>query len=126
MARIGQIIVWDPVQGKCVEIDKKTPTEGAAPAVHDDTIPDTESYATDEGRVFNSKSALMRHYREHGYECTGGDHLTGQQPKVRHKANREEIVADIREAERKIKWGMSPSTEKEKERWRREEEKFRR
>ena len=119
----GITIVWDPIQGKCVEQHLKIDPENVAPYVQDDTIPDTESYATDEGKKFNSKSALMRHYKEHGYECTGGDHLTGSPVQGRrYKANPEEIRATVMEAERKIKWGMAPCTERDKERWRQENE----
>jgi hypothetical protein len=47
-------------------------------SIHLDEIPPTESHATDEGKIFTSKSKLFQHYKEHGYECTGGDHLTGR------------------------------------------------
>lgn len=127
MARNGQVFVYDPVQKKVVERSQVIGEENVAPYVQDDTIPDTESYATDEGKKFNSKSALMRHYKEHGYECTGGDHLTGTPVQGRqYKASREEIVAEVLEAKRKIEWGMAPSTEKERERWRQENERLKR
>lgn len=83
-----------------------------APFVHPDTIPPTESMATDKREVFESKSALMRHYAEHGYECVGKVDVRG--PKE-YKPDQQQIADDWREAERLAKWGMVPLTEREKQ-----------
>lgn len=125
--KIRQIGVWNKELQKVVWYDEDgIPLEGVAPAVWDDTIPPTESMATAEGKVFDSKSALMRHYKEHGYECTGGDHITGRGIQdYRHKSSKEEIKADILEAKRKLQWGEVPMTELEKEVCRREERAYR-
>jgi hypothetical protein len=119
-----------------------TSTEVDAPFVQDDTIPDTESYATDERRIFDSKKALNQHYKMHGFECTGGSHLTGRgiqdiEKKVKDsppERNRKlewgmlrvdpEIRREVLELKRKLEWGMARLTEKEKERCLREEREF--
>jgi len=78
---------WDGTLGKVVEIGAKD-APSVAPNVQDDTIPATVSHATDEGKVFTSRSALYAHYKKHGYECTGGDHFTGKGvADVRHKSD---------------------------------------
>jgi hypothetical protein len=109
-----------------------------APYVIDDTIPPTVSHATSEGLVFTSRSKLYAHYKEHGFECDGGAHnigrFTGPRPKkFDPEAERSrkaewgmlkldpDIRASVMEARRKVKWGMAPLTEREKERCQREE-----
>jgi len=109
-----------------------------APNVQDDSIPPTVSHATDEGLVFTSRKALYDHYRQHGFECTGGTHLRGRaagpKPKVfecdEERARKAqwgmlkvdpELRAAVMEAQRKAKWGMAPLTEREKEACTREE-----
>ena len=121
--------------------DEEKEEKPKAPFVHEDTIPDTESYATDEGKVFDSKQKLFEHYRANGYECTGGDHLTGKEVKVEKKVHeceaernrkaewgmlpvKPQIKAAVAEAYRKAKWGMAPLTEKEKERCLEEEREY--
>ena len=96
-----------------------------APTVISDDIPPTVSHATSEGLIFTSKSALRRHYRQHGFEETGGSHLTGRAlTDCRHKANREEIKRDLLETRRKLMWGEIPVSEKEREVCRREERQY--
>jgi hypothetical protein len=83
--------------------------------IQTDELPEAvESYATDEGLKFTSKSALRRHYKEHGYEDTGGSHLSKGSPKP-YKSNYEEIRNSVAESLNKLKWGMAPLTEKERE-----------
>lgn len=115
-----------------------------APAVQDDTIEPTMSHATDEGLIFDSKSKLYEHYKQNGYECTGGDHLTGSG--IGDKSKRKtfdcpeeiarkaewgmlkvdpEIKGEVMEAARKIKWGMAPQTEMEKQRCLEEKRRYR-
>lgn len=87
-----------------------------APYVQDDTIPPTVSHATDEGRVFTSRAALYAHYKEHGFECTGGSHLTGKSfTDFEYKSDIEDVRADLYDTYNKLQWGMIPLTEKEKE-----------
>ena len=59
--------------GQMVRVDLEAPVE--VHGVIQDTIEPTISYATKDKQVFTSRSALMAHYAEHGYKCTGGDHL---------------------------------------------------
>lgn len=93
--------------------------------VQGDEIPPTISHATDEGKVFTSWSKLQQHYKEHGYECTGGAHLTGRGvADWKYKANVNELRADILEAKRQLEWGMAPLTEREKELCQREERSY--
>ena len=110
-------------------------------AVHEDTLLDPiESMATPEGKKFDSKSAYKKHLAEHGYEITGGDHLTGKNTDEPRKIKdwREEqrkaewgmrppddITAALREQQRKIKWGMAPKTEEDEAKWKEEERKYR-
>jgi hypothetical protein len=84
--------------------------------VQDDTIPPTVSHATDEGKVFTSRSQLYQHYRENGFECTGGDHFTGRGVMDWHyKADPADIRRDAEIALNQLRWGMAPVSEREKE-----------
>lgn len=118
----------DKQSGKSIEVVKSLPPE--IHSVQDDTIPPTVSHATDEGLVFTSLSKLKAHYAEHGYEISGGDHLTGRGAldfKRRFDDPREyaravqwgmaeidpDMWAETAEALRKVKWGMAPISERE-------------
>ncbi len=90
-----------------------------APFVITDEIDPVVSYATDEGKVFDSRSALKAHYKEHGFEMTGGDHIKTEAQKraeaAEYKAKRfEDIKKDVQITLNKTKWGMAPITEREK------------
>ena len=85
-------------------------------AVKDDTMDPFVSHATSEGKVFDSMSKYKEHLERHGYEITGGDHITGVTMEThRPRASREEINASVMKAIQLNKWGMAPLTEKEKE-----------
>jgi len=108
--------------GKLVEIFTAEQLRKKSAHVLEDTIDPVVSHATDEGLVFDSRSKLNAHYKLNGYECTGGDHLTGSSvTNHKHKADGAAIRATVSEELRKQKWGMAPMTEKEKERCLREE-----
>jgi len=128
---------WDAKQMMMVPVGEAA-KDVDAPFVQDDTIPPTMSHATDEGRIFESRSELEAHYRLHGFECTGGAHNTGRATGPKRKifdceaerARKAEwgmlkidpdIRATVAEQLRKTKWGMAPITEREKERCTREE-----
>lgn len=119
-----------------VPVVKEAPKE--IHAVHQDTIEPTESHATDERKIFTSRCALMEHYRQHGFECTGGAHIQGKAVGPNRKQFESEaerarkaewgmlkvdpdVRATVAEQARKVKWGMAPLTEREKERCTREE-----
>ena len=116
MARRGEIFQFDPSDGKvksAKEIRKQYPD---APMVVTDEIPPTVSHATDEGLVFTSLTKLFEHYKEHGFECTGGDHLTGKSwMDSRPKSDPEDIRRDLAINLKAMKWGNLPLTEREKE-----------
>ena len=104
---------WDKKLKAMVEI---TPETKEFHYVQDDTILPTVSHATDEGKVFTSRSALYEHYRQHGYECTGGSHLTGKGVfDYKYKCNPEDLRRDIEQGLNQVKWGMAPISEKERE-----------
>jgi hypothetical protein len=133
-----KLFVFDKRQNRMVPMGSQL-KDVEAPFVQDDTIPPTLSHATDEGLVFDSRSKLNEHYRQHGFECTGGDHLTGKmftgetgkvfdsEAERSRKAEwgmlniDPEIRALALEARRKAKWGMAPLSEREKESCLREE-----
>lgn len=121
MGNIGRRWKWDKTLEKVVEIGvDDVPLE--IHNVQDDTIPPTVSHATDEGKVFTSRSALYAHYKEHGYECTGGAHLTGKGvADFKYETDVEGLRSDIAENLNKIKWGMAPISERERELCRMEE-----
>lgn len=98
------------------EEDRKTPK---LHFVQDDTIEPTMSHATDEGKIFTSRSELNKHYKEHGFECTGGSHLTGKglYDFKYPKPNPREIRDTIEKVACELDAGMHPLTEKERERW---------
>lgn len=120
-----RIYYWNPDTQKMEERKPYRRPEVNAPAVWGDEIPPTVSHATDEGRVFESRSALYRHYKENGFECTGGDHLTGRGlSDYRHRSSIEDIRADLLETKRQCEWGMAPVSDMQRERWNREERSY--
>lgn len=108
----GQRGRWRFKNGTFEPVTKETKLVNA-PFIQPDTIPPTESMATANREIFDSKSRLMEHYKKHGYECTWGERPKG--PKG-YKPDKEQIANDWREAERLAKWGMVPLSEKEKQR----------
>lgn len=119
---IRRIFKYNPISKEAVEVTPGRAPEVNAPYVQDDTIPPTMSHATDEGKVFDSRSKLYAHYKENGFECTGGSHLCGYGVSdYRHKADIEEIRRDCAESLRRLQWGMVPVSDKEREICKREE-----
>lgn len=115
----------EPIRGRFrfnPETQKLEPFgETRRPQAHNiltDTIAPTESYATAEGRVFDSRSALDRHYREHGYERCSKDELQKTPPK--HEFNFREHKECWERAENDLRYGNVDLTEWEKEQCRRE------
>lgn len=77
-----------------------------------DEIPPTMSHATPEGKVFTSRSALFRHYKEEGVECTFGEHI---KPEPRKKLTPEQLKDMWAKAEADAKYDRVPMTEAEKQ-----------
>lgn len=67
---------FDKASGQMARMGLPEPIE--IHGVIQDTIEPTFSNATLEKKVFTSRSALLEHYAQHGYKCTGGDHLLKQ------------------------------------------------
>lgn len=117
------IYKWDAEKKQIVEKHRAAPAE--LHYVQDDTIPPTVSHATDEGLVFTSRAAINEHYKQHGFECTGGSHLTGKGfADWKYKSDPDDIRRDAEIALNKLKWGMAPMTEREKESCLREERNY--
>jgi hypothetical protein len=140
MSTRNKVYRYDNKTGTAVEIKPKSAPIVDAPFVQDDTIPPTESHATDERKIFDSRQKLFEHYKQHGFECTGGSHLKGRHAGPHNRKVFESDAERARKAEwgmlkvdptvrdtvakefNKTKWGMTPLTEREKERCSREEE----
>lgn len=118
MGTRGIIGKWSEEEQQVIWYDKQDGYRMTHGLVMDE-IPPTESYATNERKVFTSRSKLLQHYDEEGFVCTGGDHLTGKglADAKPPKANREEINDSVREAIRLNNYGMAPMTEKERHEW---------
>ncbi len=125
-----ETLVWDKATQKMVPLNKKK-VDVDAPFVQMDEIPPTMSHATSEGLVFTSRSKLLQHYKENGFECTGGSHLTGEGigPKRKERLDPREIArraewgmlrvdpeirAEVMKAKQRLEWGMAPLSEREK------------
>lgn len=116
MSNRGRAWRYDKILERCVEVGTADDPRCELHYVQDDTIPPTVSHATDEGKVFTSRSALYAHYKEHGYECTGGSHHTGKgMMDWKYKADPVDLRRDIEINLNKIKWGMAPISERERE-----------
>lgn len=103
--------VYDPVIGEFIRAPEHYVNPVAAPAVHQDSMEPTMSM-TGTNKIYESKSALRREYKELGFVETG----KAPDPchRERYKANRGEIRATVAEQVRKRKWGMVPLDEKQR------------
>lgn len=72
---IRGVFIWDKEKQRMVPKKDFKKKIIAAPFVQQDTIEPIMSHATREGKVFESKSALRRHYKEHGFRETGGEDM---------------------------------------------------
>lgn len=108
----------DPETGESIWVDLREAQDEArkrSANVIEDTVEPFMSHATAEGKMFDSMSAYKQHLEDNGMEITGGDHLTGNTVENhRYKADRNAINATVREAMRRVEWGMEPFNEKEK------------
>ena len=62
---------WDKNLKKVVQVDIGEQEEVKAPAVHQDTIDPIVSHATNEGKIFDSRSKYEAHLKEHGFKING-------------------------------------------------------
>lgn len=122
------VFVFDEKKQKLVPLKRPLKKRVSAPFVQQDTIEPTVSHATREGKVFESKSALRRHYRENGFYETGGAHLDASHKRAIEESQ-EEIDRKIREDVEKsyydVKYDRVEFTEEEKLAHKIEEEKYR-
>jgi hypothetical protein len=80
--------VFDPAQGKVVEYKDRWIPASEAPFVISDTLPMTKSPLN--GKLyFESKSALRKHYKQHGYEEIGNDYENGSIERMEKEYARE-------------------------------------
>ena len=105
---------------KLVQIDKPRPIE--VHFVHGDAMETMESWATLDKPKFDSKSRIRRHYKDLGFEETGGEHLK-EKPNIQEieRREREEAEEGVRQDYYDIKYDRVKFTEAEKELHRREE-----
>ena len=120
-----RLYVWNSAEQKMVEIYNsdtyvEKPRPSASASVFDDTI-SVESPLT--GEVYTSKSALKAHYKAHGYEMTGGDHL-GRKPPEPYKVDMQELRDTVAKSLNDLRWGNVPVSEKERELCKREERNY--
>lgn len=105
------------------------------PEFINDELPEpVQSNATFEGKKFTSKSKLRQHYRDHGFQETGGTHLAEaererrreQQPKSAAEKEKEEREDKelLEQAYMDVKYGRVEFSEKEKELHKKEAEKW--
>lgn len=115
------VLYWDKDENRFKEKRKERKTE--THFVITDEIPETESYATDERKVFTSKKKLLEHYKAHGFfvKEPGTDPL----PPQKYKADPKEIRDAVEKAYMDIKYDRIPIDEKEKAKCLEEERKFR-
>lgn len=118
---------YDHVSGQMVPVESLKPKrqEVNAPNIQTDEIEPTESWATDEGKIFTSRAKLDAHYKEHGYVRTGGEHLKSAQERLEASCpvpstaeierRRREIREDAEKAYYDIKYDRVPISEKEKQ-----------
>jgi len=112
---------WDHEKQKFVEgLPGKRQKTDEAPFIQTDEIPPTESMATADREIFTSKRKLFDHYKAHGYECTGGDHL-GRTPPKPKKSTPRELKEMAEKAYYDIKYDKIPIDERSKEICRNEE-----
>lgn len=114
---------WDKESQTFVYSKPEAPRKEESAAILTDEIEPTESMATADREIFTSRRKLFDHYKAHGYECTGGDHLGRKPPELKRSTPRE--LKDMAEkAYMDIKYDRIPIDERSKERCKTEERAF--
>lgn len=126
MARNGDRYWINPKTGKFEIFHSSRQKYDDAPMISVDEMAPIESPISETGEIFTSKSKYRRHLKQNGFVDVGHSFLKEQmaKPKRGYKANREEIVQDIYEAERKLKYGMAPLSDLERAEGEREEREY--
>lgn len=112
----------DKATHELIPVGGSAPLDPKAPFIQTDEIPETESLATNERRVFTSKKKLLDHYKENG--CVVREKGMCDTPPPPRKASLEEIRDDAARALNDLRWGNVPLSEREKEVCRQESRKF--
>lgn len=117
------IFYFDEEKGEFTENKKKVKKK--LHYIQTDEIEPTVSHASFEGKIFTSKSALRRHYKENGFRETGGAHLIdAMERRKTAKEIEQEAKFDrevIEQAYYDVKYARVPFTEQEKEQFKKEE-----
>lgn len=123
LEREGERGLWayDRTTKEVIKIKEPPKKVVPAPYVITDEIAPTESMVDDQRRMFTSKRKLFDHYREHGFECTGGER---QKPPPPYKPDRDKVVDDLRRAFNDAKYGNVELTEEQREICLREEREY--
>lgn len=110
---IGRSWKWSPEEQRMIEILPDAPKDVDAPFVQQDTIEPTMSM-TGSDRIYESKSALRREYKELGFVETGAPPKKENCAPRKYKPDIASIRDTALEMERQLKWGMAPLTERER------------
>lgn len=106
---------WNCKTRKVEKIEVKARVEVNAPFVHrDEMLGGIESPL--DGRKYEHKSALRKHYKENGYRETGGDHLKGVPwGTKKYKSDPREVRESVAKAMADIKYDRVEQTERQKQ-----------
>lgn len=113
--------VWDKEQHKFVEFGKKK-KDVNAPAIIGDEIEPTMSM-TGSDKIYTSKSALRREYKEMGY-VEVGEVIRHTPPKIDKEKRRREIREDLEKTLNDLRYGNIPVSEKERAKCKEEERQY--
>lgn len=97
--------------------DKKRPNASAY--VHTDEVDAFRAHHNNQW--FTSKKKYRDSLKRENFIELGNEEMPAYKPPSA-KQRQEEIRRDVEETANQIKWGMAPSTEKERELWKREQE----
>jgi hypothetical protein len=97
--------------------------EPVAPYVIPDSMPPVMSM-TGTDKIYDSKSAIRREYRECGVEEVGGKYIPAEPIKVDREKRRREIREEVEKTLNDLRWGNIPVSEKEKARCQEEERQY--
>lgn len=114
-----QRFIWDKETQKMIPYAEHAMKQFQAQRAHfvkDDTLLEPiESYATGERLMFDSMSKYKAHLKEHGFEITGGDHLTGRGVQdYKRESQFEKIREVVAEQYNRHEWGMAPISERDR------------
>lgn len=112
MSSKGKSFKWCKKTRQLVELSDAS-EDINAPFVQQDTIEPTMSM-TGTDKVYESKSALRREYKELGFEEVGEKPKPENCAPRKYKPDFAEIRETALEQAQKLKWGMAPLTEKER------------